>query len=184
MGDNMKKIYYFLIQCLLCVVLFLFLAILCKGNSDYKSVIQDKLYHDNFEFSYFKGIYNKYLGGVFPLWNVSELETSSVFYEKLIYSDISSYEDGAILSVSNNYLVPSMDDGIVVYVGKKDNYNNVVIVKNQDGIDVWYGNICNTLVKLYDNIESGTYLGESCDSTIYLVYKNGDEYLDYHKYLS
>ncbi len=180
----MKKLYYFLIRCLLCMVLFLGLAIACKGNVSFKKAVQDKLFNDSFSFSYFQGIYNKYLGGVFPIKNVMNLKSTSVFNEKLSYSEISSYEDGAVLQVGSNYVVPSMEKGIVVYVGKKDKYNNVVIVQNQEGVDIWYGNLCNTLVKLYDHIEAGTYLGESCNDSIYVVYTKGNEYLDYHDYLN
>lgn len=179
----MKRLYYFLIRGLLCIILFLGLAIVCKGNVQYKNVIHDKLFCDSISFSYFQGIYNNYLGGIFPIENVFDVNMKAVFDEKLSYSDISAYGDGAALVVSSNYMVPNMEKGIVVYVGQKDKYNNVVIVENQDGVDIWYGNLCNTLVKLYDNIESGTYLGESCDNMLYLVYTRGNEYLDYRDYL-
>ncbi len=123
------------------------------------------------------------MGGIFPIENVNNNETSYVFNETLTYSQITSYEDGAILSVTSNYLVPSMESGIVVYVGKKEKYGNVVMIEDQEGIDVWYGNMCHTLVNLYDTVEKGTNLGEVCDTSLYLVYTKGNDYLDYQEYL-
>ena len=112
------------------------------------------------------------------------MDTVSVFNEKLQYSSVSDYENGAILEVDKNYLIPNMEKGIVVYIGEKDKYGNVVMVENESGVDIWYGNVCNAMVSLYDNLDSGSYLGESCDDFIYLVYSKKNDYLDYHDYLS
>lgn len=180
----MKKVYYFFVRLMLCIILFLILAIICKKDIQYKEYIQNKIYYDHLSFSAFKDFYDKYLGGVFAIDKVISNQTNYVFNEKLNYSKVISYEDGALLSVSKNYLVPSLNDGVIVYIGEKSSYNNVVIVENDSGIDIWYGNLCNVSVQLYDHIESGSYLGESCDDFIYLVYTRENEFLDYRDYLN
>ena len=162
----------------------MFLAIICKKDPYYKELIQNKFYHDHLSFSYFREFYDKYLGGIFALDKVIHTQVNYVFNEKLDYSNVTSYEDGALLSVAKNYLVPSLENGIVVYIGEKSKYNNVVMIENNNGIDIWYGNLCNVTVKLYDHVESGTYLGEACGDFIYLVYTKGNEFLDYHDYLN
>ena len=48
---------------------------------------------------------------------------------------------------------------------------------------VWYGNFCNFTANLYDTVKAGDYLGEVCDSTLYLVFTKGNEYLAYEDYL-
>lgn len=163
------------------IIIFLLLAILCKGNFLYKEYIYNNIYKTNISFSYFKNIYNKYLGGVLPKYNINNVE--SVFDEKISYSDSSSYENGVKLLVNSNYLVPVLKDGIVVYVGEKEKYGNVIMVEDKNGIDIWYGNICNSSVKLYDNLKTGSYVGEACNDYIYLVYSKGENYLDYNDYL-
>lgn len=168
---------------LLCVVLFLILAILCKGNAHYKDSIYNAIYDSHLSFSTFSKFYNQYLGGIFPIDSSVTQDSSYVFHEELIYDNLISYEEGVALEVQANYLVPIASDGIVVYVGEKNKYGNVVIIEDKEGIDTWYGNLCNINVKLYDSVKAGSYLGEVCDNTLYLVYSKGNQFLDYHDYL-
>ena len=177
------RIYYFFYKFFLCFIIFLIVGIVSKKNIDCYNYVKENIYNNNIHFSYFKDIYNKYLGGVFPINNIDNKKNEYVFDEKLEYTDISDYLDGAKLKVDNNYLIPSIYDGIVVFIGNKDKYGNVVIIENSDGINVWYGNVCNTMVKLYDNINKGNYIGESCSDYIYLVYDKDNKFLDYKNYL-
>ena len=180
--NDSTNVINFINKFLLCTLIFLILAILSKSNINTREKIKDSLYKTNINFSYFKSLYNKYLGGV-SIIKEKKSNTESVFNEKITYTNITDYEDGAKLEVSNNYLVPSIYKGIVVYIGNVDKYNNVIIIENSDGIDTWYGNICNSKLKLYDNIEKGDFIGESCDNNIFLVFKKGNQVLDYKKYL-
>ena len=145
-------------------------------------MIKNRLYHDNIDFSMFSDIYNKYLGGVFPIENTFELKSTAVFNEKLVYNNSISYKDGVMLDVGYNYLVPSLAEGIIVYIGEKRDYGNVVII--DDGVkNIWYGNICNTNNLLYDHVKKGEIIGEVCDNYLYLVYNKDNKFLSYIKYL-
>lgn len=179
----MKKMYNFFIRSFLCIILFLILAILCKKNVEYKEYIHGQIYQQNMSFSSFKNFYNRYLGGIFPIENVIRLSADAVFNEKMMYQQVNAYEDGAKLTVQQNYLVPNMEEGIVVYIGEKKKYHQVVIVENSAGIDIWYGNLSNVNVKLYDHIGSGAYLGEADGNFIYLVYTKENRFLNYQDYL-
>ena len=46
-----------------------------------------------------------------------------------------------------------------------------VIVETVDGIDIWYGNLSNINVKLYDYIDKGSLIG-NCNNTLFLVHKS------------
>lgn len=153
-------------------------------DASYKNYIQKKLYQEHFDFSIIKGFYNKYLGGVFPIENVSDNVVTPVFNDGLVYLSNETYEDGVMLKVDYNYLVPAINRGIVVYIGEKEKYGNVVIVEGDNGVDIWYGNLCNVMVKLYDVVNDGSYLGESCDNKIYIVYTKKNEFLNYEEYLN
>ena len=155
-----------------------------KGRVIDKYSIKKIIYQDHLEFSKFKNIYDRYLGGVFPLMGISLNGVNQVFQEKIIYSDIKTYQDGAMLKVKDGYLVPVTEGGIVVYVGKKDGYGNVIMLENNQGIDIWYGNICNSNFKLYDQVRVGDYIGQSCDNKIYMVYSKQNKILNYRDYLS
>ena len=179
----MIKMYVFFIKLFLCCILFLIMAILCKGNYISKDYIYEIIYKDNFNFSNFNKFYNNYFGGIFPIEFISD-NISEVFHEELNYNQLDIYEEGVVLDVNFQYLVPSLEDGIVLYVGEKDKYNHVVIIQNKDGVDFWYGNFCNIDVKLYDMVNSGTYLGEVCDNKLYLVFSRGNDFLKYDNFLS
>lgn len=183
---NEEKIIKYLrsliIRSLFVIVLFLVLAILSKSNQTYKDLIVTNIYEKNFSFAKVKKLYTKYLGGIVPLDKIG-VDTSPVFNEKLDYEDISIYYDGAKLEVINNYLVPIIEEGMVVYIGEKENYGNVIIIEGIDGIDIWYGNLETSSVKLYDYVEKGTYLGQTKDNILYLAYSKDGKFLDYKEYL-
>ena len=119
-----------------------------------------------------------------PLENITNSKVKKVFNEKLNYTKISPYQEGANLEVTKNYLVPNQESGVVVYVGEKENYGNTIIIEDLNNINTWYGNICNTPIKLYDYIEKGSYIGETCNEHLYLVYSKDNQFLNYEEYLS
>lgn len=167
---------------LLVIVIFLSLAIISKSNSKYKDIIVSNLYEKNISFVKIKNFYNRYLGGIVPLDKIDN-SVSPVFKENLEYLDESIYYDGVKLEVSNNYLVPILSEGMVVYIGEKENYGNVVIIEGIDGIDIWYGNMEKVSVSLYDYVLEGDYLGTVEGNNLYLVYSSDGKFLDYREYL-
>ena len=183
---NEEKIIKYLrsliLRTLTVIVLFLILAIISKSNQTYKDLIVTNLYEKNFSFTKVKNLYNKYLGGIVPLEKVNN-EVIPIFNEDLEYTNESIYYDGVKLEVINNYLVPIIEEGLVVYIGEKENYGNVVIIEGIDGIDIWYGNMETTTVKLYDYVEKSTYLGTTKDNYLYLAYAKEGQFLDYKEYL-
>ena len=72
---------------------------------------------------------------------------------------------------------------MVIYIGEKENYGNVVIIECIDGIEIWYGNMETTTIELYDYVEKGSYLGTTLDNNLYLVYSKDGNFLDYKDYL-
>ena len=86
------------------------------------------------------------------------------------------------LNVDYQYLVPSLDNGIVIFVGTKEDYGNTVIIQQENGIDVWYSNLEEVNIKLYDYIKKGSLIGMA-DQKLYLVFVKDGEIIDYHKYI-
>jgi len=173
----------FISKILILVVLFLINLIAMKSSTTYRNFIYDKVYSSNFSFTKIKEFYNKYLGGVEALDGIVNNSTP-VFNETLAYSNQSIYYDGVKLEVSTSYLVPVIEEGLVVFMGEKENYGDVIIVQGIDGIDIWYGNMANTSVKLYDYVEKGTLLGEVNDNSLYLVYSKDGKILNYQEHLN
>lgn len=181
--DNVviKYIRNFISRCLMVVIIFLFMAIFVKSDIEYKDIIYNNIYKNNLSFTSFKNFYNKYLGGISFIDKM--VDTREVFNSKLEYKNVSKFYDGASLEVSNNYLVPVIETGIVVYIGNKDNYGNSIVIQGMDEVEITYGNISNSSLKLYDYIEKGELLGEVNGNNLYLVYSKDGNNLDYEKYL-
>ena len=75
-------------------------------------------------------------------------------------------------------MVPCLESGIVVYIGNKDDYGQTVIIEQENGIDVFYSNISNDNIKLYDYIEKGEYVGQTKTNKLYLVFQKNGTVLD------
>lgn len=171
-----------ILRIMIVIVLFLIMGIMSKSSKTYKDLIISSVYQKNFSFAKIKKLYDKYLGGIAPLDKVIDNEIT-VFNEELSYDSVTLYHDGAKLTVGKNYLVPVLEEGMVIFIGEKENYGNVIIIEGIDGIDIWYGNMETTTAKLYDYVNKNTYLGTTKDNILYLVYQKDGEYLDYKEYL-
>ena len=177
------RFYYYILKCFLCIIVFLILGILCKRSSIYRNRIHYQLYEKSFSFARVNDWCNRYLGGINPFLNVDSKDRS-VFHEEIKALSLEKYLDGVRLYVGDYYYVPSQSDGVVVYIGEKDGYGNVVMVEGGDDVITWYGNVCHSSLKLYDYVSLGDGIGESCDEYLYLVYSKNNQFLNYEDYLS
>lgn len=167
---------------LITIIIFLVGMIMVKQNPNLKKSLKENIYEKSFKFTKSKKFYEKYFGNILSLDKVIK-EEQPVFSEKLSFEKSESYQKGVKLKVANNYMVPTLESGIVVFLGEKENYGNTVIIEQIDGIDTYYANINVNNIKLYDYIEKGELLGETKDNNLYLVFQKNGEYLDYKKYI-
>ena len=167
---------------LITVIVTLLLLICFKMNNNFKKSFYHYTYEQNFPFSVVKNFLQEKFGTSLTFDKI--VTDQEVFNEKLSYKDKSLYHDGVKLTVSSEYMVPSFESGIVVYIGEKENYKQTVIVQQMNGVDVWYGNIKQTNVKLYDYVEKGALIGQVSDKTLYLVFQKEGKFIDYQSYLS
>ena len=198
-GDNMKyksleklgldgvkpkkkgKILKFVNKTLTAVFLGLVFLIVMEYSPKFKDFMHNRVLDKNISFGFFNRLYNKYFGEVIPSNNDSVVK---VFNEKLNYKNKEKYLDGYKLVVDNNYLVPALESGIVVFIGNKENYGSVIVIEAESGMTITYGNIKNTDIKLYEYVNKGKYLGEAIGDYIYLNMIKDGENVDIEKYLS
>jgi len=167
---------------LITIILVLISVIYINSNEKNLLKYKDIVFTKNLSFAKINNWYQKNFGKIIPV--EIENETQTVFSDKLIYSAIDNYYDGYKLTVAPNSIINNITSGIIVYIGEKENYGNVVIVQGIDGVDVWYGNIIDTNLTLYDYIEEGTIIGESKDEHVYFVLSKDGEYLNYEEYIN
>ena len=177
-----KNVRNFITRALITVIIFLIGMILVKSDSSIKNGILKQVYDTNFKFTKIKSVYEKYFGNILSVDKLA-VDEKQVFQERLSYQKANSYLDGVKLKVSENYMVPVLESGIVIFMGEKDGYGNTVVIEQVDGIDVYYSNISTDGIELYDYVEKGKLLGEAQDEKLYLVFQKDGSYLDYKEYI-
>lgn len=176
--SNNKKLSKYLTKFLLAIIFFLISIIFTNISDKNLLFYKEYVFTESLPFTKIKGWYEDLFGEVLP----SDDSIATVFNGKLVYKEIEDYEDGEKLVVSKNSLVNNITSGIVVFSGDKDNYGNTVIVQGIDGVDIWYGNLENVSVNLYDYIEAGSIIGQTKNENLYLVIKKNNEYIKYENY--
>jgi len=169
---------------LIIVILFLSILIYSRKNIENTKFIKSILFENNIQFVKINNFWDKHFGKLIPFKKIFKNQEKTVFKEELTYEKKEKYKNGVKLKVSKNYLIPNQESGMVVFIGDKENYGNTVIIQQMNGIDLWYGNVENVNVKLYDYIEKGELIGETKDENLYLVYKKEGEILDYEKQIN
>ena len=180
---NNKYINLLITRVLISIILLFLLLILCNKDNNIKEFIKSDVLTYNIPFNKLTNYYNKYFGSIIPIKNEGT-ELRTVFNEKLIYKDIKPFKDGYELSVSENYLVPVLASGIVVFIGEKEDYGKTIIIQGNDLVDYWYSNINNESVSLYDYVNKGSLLGTSNGNKLYLLFTKNNEYLGYDGIIS
>ena len=178
-----KKIFIFFSKFLLCIIITLIILIGSKTNDKFKSNFYKQVFETNISFAQINKIYEKYAGSSIPFKDLFMKDVKPVFKEELVYQDKSAYLEGVKLVVEKDYLVPALKEGIVIFLGEKENYGYTVIISQSDGIDVWYSNLDNSAVNLYDNIKKGELIGSTKEDVLYLVFKKDGQLLNYEDYL-
>ena len=166
----------------LCMIILTLLCLIgLKKNETFKNLFYENVYEKNFSFAYIKDVYQKYFGSTLPIDKLFFKKTEPVFSEKFVYKEKETYLEGTKFTVDNQYLIPTIESGLVVYIGQKDGYGDTIIIQQVDGVDIWYSNVTSN-VKLYDYIEKGDVLGETNGDYIYMVIKKDGKAISYEEY--
>ena len=178
-----KKVSRYIIKIFICIIVMLILLILFKKDPEFKMNFYRNVFETNISFAQINSIYEKYMGSSIPFKDYFIKGSEPVFEETLTFHSSSSYLDGVKLVVEKNYLIPVLEDGLVIFVGEKDGYGRTVIIGQSNGIDVWYSNINNVAVSLYDYVSKGSLLGDCKDDYFYLVFKKNGQVLNYEEHI-
>ena len=163
-----RSIFYRILIVFICVLSG---TLIINKNSRIKGFIYNNIYSNNISFLKIKNFYNQKIGSIIPFENIIK------------YKEVSKYDNGVKLSLDNNYSIPIISDGIVIFIGEKDNLNKTVIIEDENGINHTYGNLDNINVKLYDYVSKNDLLGTAKDNILYLIFSKNGEYLDYKEFL-
>lgn len=178
-----NRFIYSVNKTLIVVLITVITLILLKSNSNFKTKFYKYIYEDNISFASINNLYQKYFGSPIPFSNLLEEKTAATFNETLTYSDKKDYLDAVELTVTYNYLVPNLESGMVIFVGEKENLGKTVIIEQVNGVEVWYSNLSEVNVQIYDYLEKGSLVGEVTSQKLYLTFKKDGEVLNYEDYI-
>lgn len=177
-----KQLKQIISKLLITIIIFLIGMISVKNEPQTKNFIKENIYEKSLKFTKVRSLYDKYFGDFLAIDKIV-YEESPVFNENITYLSKNTYKDGVALTVTKGYMVPTLESGIVVYIGDKEEYGKTIIIEQIDGVDVFYSNITTENIKLYDYIEKGQYIGQVENNKLYLVFQKNGEILDYKQYI-
>ena len=151
-------------------------------NDSNKEFYRKHFFKDSISFAKINDWYQKNFGSVVPIVDITEDNTTKVFSETINYESMDNYLDGKILRVKDNYMVPTFESGVVVFIGEKEHYGNTLIIQGVDGVDIWYCNINSDDINLYDYLKKGSLLGPVYNNNLYLLFMKDNEFISYEEY--
>ena len=164
---------------LISVIFVLASLIYTNISSDNYVLYKEKIINNNLRYSKFKNYYEKYLGRVLPK---NEGKVESVLNTSIKYDHIEDYGTGEKIVFNQNTVIEAIQSGLVVYLGNKDELGYTAIIQGIDDVDVWYSNITNCNLKLYDYVEKNKVIGETSKDLIINIIKNNN-HLKYEEYI-
>lgn len=178
---NIKYLKGLISRILIAVIFVLGSTIYTNISSNNKALYKKYVLEDSLSFTKINNLYHDIFGEV-DFLKKSNNDATSVFFNNIKYSNIESYKNSTKLTVGTNETINVITSGIVVYIGEKEDLGNTIIIQGNDGVDIWYSNITDTNIKVYDYIESGSILGTSNSDYVYLTISKDGKYLSYEEY--
>lgn len=166
---------------LICIVIFMFLLIINKFDHNFISDIKRNIFNKSFNFIKVNSLTRNILGKEF-IYYQDENNSLQVINDDLYSEEVHKYYDGEKFKVSDNLPIGTFESGVVVFIGDKDIYKNTVIVQGTDGFNIWYGNIKDVNVSLYDYVEKNSLLGNSDGEEVYILIEKNNHYYSYEDY--
>ena len=175
-----KPINQIFTQVLIAIIFVLISTIYIYSSN--KEIFKKNVFEKSLSFTTINSWYEKCFGSSLPL--DLQNNTITVNNQNNFPNEVTKYQNGFQSNVSKNSAITAINSGIVVFIGEKENYGNVVIVQGIDGVDIWYGNITDVNLSLYDYVEKNGILGSAKEDHIYFVFQKDGNYLDYEEYQS
>lgn len=169
---------------LLSIIFLMVSIILIKSNSNIKNFYQEDILTKQINFTKFNDFYTKYFGNILPDYTVPSIPTQMASNTEFDYNNGTPYLNGTKLETTENYPVPIITSGIIVFLGEKDSLGPTCIVQGIDGIDIWYSHIDTSSLNLYDYVTEGKILAPTEDDYFYLTIDSNGNYLTYDTYKS
>ncbi|WP_042350040.1 M23 family metallopeptidase [Bacillus massiliigorillae] len=98
--------------------------------------------------------------------------------------------EGVLLETALNLKVGAIQNGVVTFVGMKENTGNTVVVQHSDGSESWYGELESISVSYMDSVSKGEKLGmvssshDASKGRMFFAFKKKDAFVDPNQVIS
>lgn len=183
----------FLMQLLCSAALVLGIGIMFKSNNpsleQARTTVQ-KVMQEEFQFAAVSNWYEGQFGK--PLTLLPTPQTQSAQKEKnyavpasgKVLQSFKANGQGVFVQTNINAPVDAMNEGVAVFVGKKEGLGNTIIIQHADGTESWYGNLSEATIALYDYVKQKQKIGVVANSedgksgTFYFALKKENQFID------
>lgn len=146
------------------IIIFTMIVITISNySSGFRNFIINDVLNSTYDFSKI----NKLINNFTTIFKKDTTTNVSLVEEKTH----EKYLDGVKYIIGENEEIKLKNSGIITYIGKKEGYNNTIIVQQSNGYYAWYGNVTES-IKLYDYIEAGETIGISSNEYYYALFKD------------
>lgn len=173
-----KKSNPFVTKILLSIIICLVSLIYINGGTNNKENFEKFFYSKSLPFNKFNKILNKYIDP--NIIKTEKTPKTSMVFDEVYEEKKELYQNGTKIKYSSLKAIKNIMSGIVVFIGEKDNLGNTIIIQGVDGYDIWYSNISNSNIKIYDYVEKDSVLGDTEDLVI-TISKDG-KFISYEEY--
>ncbi len=180
-SPKLKYVKGLISRVLLAIIFVLGSIIYTNLNEANKELYKKHVLENSLSFTKINNLYQSLFGEIDPVSKPKDNSTP-VFFNSINYTNIENYKNGVKLTLGANEIVNCLTSGIVVFIGEKDDLGSTVIIQGNDGVDIWYSNITDTDIKIYDYVESGSIIGTTNSDYLVLTFNKDGKYLTYEEY--
>lgn len=181
-----------LFKTLLAAILFFSVAIIFQVESERldqpKQYLKTALTRE-FPFATVQTWYRDHFGAPFSMVNKKNSDENgsddenSLPVHGMISESFSNSGEGLTITSEEEASVTAMNEGTVIFAGKKKDLGNTVIIQHTDGTNTIYGNLDHIDVYLYEFIDKQESIGtispgEGKEASLFFAIQKGDDYIN------
>lgn len=185
-----KEVFLFKLFASACLVLLV--AIIYKNPSDglqpMKRTVEQIMERD-FQFAKVASWYEETFGKPLALFpgNGKDGEEPAEYAlpaNGKILEKFDSDNQGVTFQTEKNVSVTAVQEGVVIFAGKKDEMGQTVIIQHPDSSETWYGKLGEIYVQTYDSVKAGDPVGKVSPSDteeageFYFAVKRDETFVD------
>lgn len=181
----------FIMKVLFSSILVLGTAIVMKNSSpslqEVRNTIKSTM-QEEFQFASVSKWYEQQFGKPLTFLPSSETKDSTATYavpaSGKVLQTFKSNGQGVLVQTSSNAVVDVVDEGVAIFVGKKSDLGNTIIVQHSDGTESWYGNLSQMSVSVYDSVKKQQKIGvvqndaNGKTGNFYFAMKKNEKFID------